>query len=62
MYLQAMSKLRSLSLKGTAITDEGLRNLRTLASLTTIQLQRMKVTEQGTAELAKALPKTKIER
>lgn len=62
VYLQEMPKLRSLSLKGTAITDEGLRNLRTMANLATIRLQGTKVTEQGAAELAIALPKTKIER
>ena len=56
-----MSELKSLDLGGSAITDEGARELAKCRNLTWLAVHRTKMTAEGLEELKKALPGCKIE-
>jgi hypothetical protein len=55
-HLKGMSKLQSLSLVGTPVTDAGLANLKALRELRVLEIKGTEVTEAGVAELKKSLP------
>jgi hypothetical protein len=64
-HLQALSDLRELDLVRTCITDQGLKHLRGLTRLKTLELGSALVggselTNAGVEELRKALPQTQI--
>jgi hypothetical protein len=56
-----LSKLFSLRLAYSGISDAGLEHLTGLTSLSALDLRGTKVTEAGMIELRKALPKLDIE-
>jgi hypothetical protein len=51
-----------MCIRGTAVTDVGLKELAGLKSLTILDLGGTKVTDVGVAMLKKALPRCKIQR
>jgi hypothetical protein len=51
-----------LDLRGTKVTDAGLRELAALKGLRILALSDTKVTDAGVAELQKALPDCKVRR
>ena len=55
-----LSKLKELAIFDSPVTDAGLKEVATMKQLTEIDLQNLKVTKAGIAELQKALPKCKI--
>jgi len=55
-----MNSLESLYLDGTDITDEGLKYLRSLKNLKELSLSNTGVTDEGCAELLKAIPDLEI--
>ncbi len=59
-YLKGLTRLTTLELQETKVTDTGLKHLTGLTNLTTLHLLRTKVTAQGVADLKKALPECKI--
>ncbi|MBI3880413.1 MAG: hypothetical protein HY301_10175 [Verrucomicrobia bacterium] len=61
-HLKNLSSLASLNLFGTKVTDAGVKHLAALKSLKAIYIFETKITDAGAAELAKALPKTRIDR
>jgi hypothetical protein len=52
--------LKSLSLKGSRVTDEGIPALAALPKLELVNLGATKVTDEGAKRLAKLLPKCRI--
>jgi hypothetical protein len=60
--LKALPALRSLSLRGSPITDEGLDHLRELTQLREIDCQWTKVTDGGIESLQRDLPHCRITR
>jgi eukaryotic-like serine/threonine-protein kinase len=60
-HLAGCKKLNTVWLDGTQITDAGLVHLAGLDELTNLILVNTKVTAKAIEELAKALPKCKIE-
>ena len=58
--LSSFSMLRGLNLKGSTITDDGLKVLAVIKSLKEVDLTDTDVTPEGVAELRKALPNCKI--
>lgn len=61
-HLKNLGDLASLNLFNTKITDAAVKHLAALKSLKTIYIFETKITDAGAAELAKALPKTRIDR
>ncbi len=61
-HLKGLTALTSLNLFNTKITDAGVKHLTGLKNLKTIYIFESKITDAGAAELAKALPKTRIDR
>jgi Leucine-rich repeat (LRR) protein len=61
--VSSLTSLETLDLSGTAITDAGLKRLKTLVNLRTLCLRYVAgLTHSGMVELEKALPKLKIVR
>jgi len=60
-HLKELTKLESLNLSGTQVTDEGLQDLNGLTELRSLRLFDTHVTEEGIKELQKALPKCNID-
>jgi hypothetical protein len=56
-----LSKLKTLSLSNTKVTDKGLEQIRDLAEPKTLHLKGTKVTEDGIKELKKTLTKVEID-
>jgi hypothetical protein len=52
----------ALDLTGTEMTDAGLKELKELKNLLSLNLRATRVTDAGSAELQNALPKLKIRR
>lgn len=61
-HLKNLGNLASLNLFNTKITDAGVKHLTGLKNLKTLYIFESKITDAGAAELAKALPKTRIDR
>ena len=61
LHLKGMTRLTSLSLRGTNLTDAGLVHLEDLTQLNFLSLLDTEVTDTGIAELQKALPNCQIE-
>jgi hypothetical protein len=59
--LPAMSRVRSLTLEGTSVTDAGLKCLAKLHRLQSVDLRNTRVTAEGAKRLKLALPNCKIE-
>ena len=59
-HLRHMTKLRSLSLPGTDITDASIPALSEITALTVLKVQRTKLTEAGIQRLHAALPNCRI--
>lgn len=57
-----LAHVEYLNLYGTAVTDAGLKHLAGMKSLQKLYLWRTQATADGAAELAKALPTTRIDR
>ena len=62
VHLKGLTELQSLSMGGVGsqITDAGLVHLKGLSSLQTLDLRFTQITDQGIADLKKALPNCKI--
>lgn len=58
--LKGLTKLSTLELGETQITDAGLVHLKDLTNLTELYLYRTHVTDAGVKELEQALPSLKI--
>ena len=61
-HLKSSTKLQTLDLMETKVTDAGLEHLKGLTKLQSLNLKRTKVTDEGVKKLQQALPKCKIER
>jgi hypothetical protein len=61
-HLKNLSSLASLNLFGTKVTDAGVKHLAALKNLKAVYIFETKITDAGAAQLAKALPKTRIDR
>jgi Leucine-rich repeat (LRR) protein len=61
-HFKGLAQLQTLHLKGTQITDGGLKHLKGLTQLRLVDLVFTKVTDAGAERLQKALPNVKIER
>lgn len=59
--LPAMSRVRSLTLEGTSVTDAGLKCLAKLRRLQNVDLRNTRVTAEGAKRLKRALPNCNIE-
>ena len=59
---QAPKRLRKLNLRGTKVSDEGVRQVLThISSLRLLNLTGTRVTAAGVAALKKALPRCQVE-
>ena len=56
MYLQSLSNLWWVTLRGTDISDDGLKYLQNLSKLKILDLRETKVTEKGLGQIKQALP------
>ena len=56
MYLQKLTQLKRLDLRGTQISDAGLVHLRSLGQLELLNLNWTQVSESGSQDLKRFLP------
>ena len=62
MHLKGLTKLQSLFIGGTQVTDTGLVHLKGLTKLQTLELDGTQVTDEGVKKLKQALPNCSISR
>ena len=62
VHLRKIPNLKTLDLRGTHVTDDGLDNLAAIDSLEFVTLQQSGVSPEGVERLRKALPKAEITR
>ena len=62
MHLKGLTKLKTLYLNDTQVSDTELAHLKGLTKLTNLEFDVTRVTDAGVAELKKALPRCRISR
>ena len=59
---KGLTKLKTLILSESSLTDAGLETLKALTNLETLNVEGTSVTDAGVADFEKALPKVKVMR
>jgi hypothetical protein len=62
VVLEDFSKLRSLDLRGTSLTDECVKHIKQLRHLEELNITQTQISEIGASELSSALPRCNIVR